>query len=241
MQSRFRTVAITAVAVALLSGVARADQTYSVRGNDRYRVGTALETTVITYRGSERLSVAPDDGGRRYVAEVTYTRSDEGGTATVHARFVQRMTRAGDLEDRSDEDPDFLTVLNQPFAVQLDKTTVNDLRHLHGMVPFEASSPFGGASLKGYLRSVPAGRVGGVEAIGVHFEADGPMDGTLPQRPGAVLAGTMHMDGTAYYADRNALLIALDATLTIDGTLRGGHAAVPVKITYRRTFAPPLP
>lgn len=238
MQSRIRIVATTAVIVVLLTAVARADQRYTVAGDDRYRVGTTLESTDITYRGTERLSIAHRGTSRRYVSDITYTRSDPSGKAVVHARFVQDMDRDGNFVDRSDEDPDFLSILNQPFAIQLDPVTMHDLQHLHGMVPFAAASPFGGAQLRGYLRSAPAGDVSGVPAVGVRFEADGPMDGSLPSHPGAELAGTMHMNGTAYYAARGALLLELDATLTIDGSLRNGTAGVPVKITYRRTIAP---
>lgn len=235
MHSPIRTVLTIAVTFALASTLARADQLYSVRGDDRYSIGSALDRTDIVYAGTERLRIAGSGKTRRYVAEVTYTRTDEAGKAIVHARFVQELDADGDFVDRSDDDPDFLTILNQPFAVQLDPTTMNDLRTLHGTVPFKAVSPLGGAQLTGVLRSAAAGRIDGVRAVGVRFEADGPMDGTLPQHPGAVLAGRMHIDGTAYYGEPGALLLSLDATLTIDGSLRGDNdSSIPVKITYRR-------
>jgi hypothetical protein len=238
MHRGFRTVLTSAVIFALASTLARADQLYAVSGDDRYSIGPVADRTDIVYDGSERLTIVHAGDTRRYIAQVTYTRTDEAGKAIVHARFVQDLEPSGDFIDRTDDDPDFLTVLNQPFAVQLDPTTMNDLRHLHGSVPFKATSPLGGAQLQGYLRSAAAGMIAGTPAIGVHFQADGPMDGTLPQHPGAVLAGRMHIDGVAYYAASDALLISLDATLTIDGNLRDDQNAIPVKITYRRTFTP---
>lgn len=233
-----RTVATTAVVFALALTAARADQLYTVRGDDRYSIGSAADSTSIAYSGSEHLRVGRAGAARRYVAEVTYTKTDEAGKAIVHARFVQDMEPNGDFVDRTDDDPDFLTVLNQPFAVQLDPTTMSDLAKLHGLVPFKAVSPLGGAQLAGFLRSATAGMVGGIPAIGVRFQADGPMDGTLPEHPGAVLAGRMHIDGVAYYAASSAILVSLDATLTIDGSLRDEQNAIPVKIVYRRSFVP---
>jgi hypothetical protein len=238
MHSRIRIVATAAVIVALLTAVARADQLYAVSGQDRYRVGTTLGSTQVIYSGTERLMIEHRGATRRFVSQIRYTRSDQGGTAVVHARFVQDLKPDGTFVDRTDEDPDFLSVLNQPFAVQLDAMTLRGLEHLHGMVPFAAQSPFGGAELHGYLRSAPPGPVDGDPAVGVRFEADGPMNGTLPDHPGGTLEGTLHMDGTAYYAQRGALLLELDATLSINGKLRSGTASIPVKITYRRTIEP---
>jgi hypothetical protein len=113
---------------------------------------------------------------------------------------------------------------------------LRDLEHLHGMVPFEAASPLGGAQLTGYLRSARSGDIDGQHVVGVRFEAHGPMSGSLPEHPTAVLQGTMRMNGTAYYAANGALLMALDATLTIEGKLRSGSNAVPVRIVYQRTI-----
>lgn len=238
MHRTARTVLTTAAVFALAFTCARADQLYAVRGDDRYSIGSAANQTDIVYSGKEHLLVEHAGAARRYVADVTYTKSDEAGKAIVHARFVQDMEPNGDFVDRTDSDPDFLTVLNQPFAIQLDPTTMGDLAKLHGLVPFKATSPLGGAQLAGFLRSATSGMVGGIRAVGVRFQADGPMDGTLPEHPGAVLAGQMHIDGIAYYAASSALLVYLDATLTIDGSLRDEQNAIPVKIVYRRTFTP---
>ncbi len=227
------------VATALLSSLtlpAAAAQHYGVTGEDSFQVGKALGISRVIYAGSEDLDVQNDPNGRRYEANADYTRTDDSGKAEVHARFVQELLRDGQFEDRSDEDPDFLTILNQPFAVQLDSTTLRDLEHLHGMVPFEAASPLGGAQLTGYLRSAPSGDIGGEHVVGVRFEANGPMSGSLPEHPTAILEGTMRMNGTAYYAANGALLLALDATLTIEGKLRNGINAVPVRIVYHRAI-----
>jgi hypothetical protein len=213
-----------------------ASLTYLVNGSDSYRVGVTTPQTKINYSGTQTLTTRPDGPARRFVAEATYTRFDEVGKATVRARFVQEMLRDGTFEDRVDDDPDFLTILNQPFAVQLDQTTMHDLRLLKGSVPFEATSPLGGARLHGYLRPTRAGDVHGKPATGVRFSATGPMTGALPDHPEALLDGVIHMDGTAYYAVDGALLVALDATLTIEGKLRDKDSALPVRIVYHRTI-----
>lgn len=237
MPSRIRAAVLLAALLLATGAFARADQTYAVQGEDIYTIGTSLPPAHIVYSGTQRLSISPNAAGRRYVANATYTRHDDSGKATVHAHFVQQMTRDGDFEDRVDGDPDFLTILNQPFAIQLDSTTMRDLSHLRGSVPFEATSPLGGARLKGYLRHAASGKVQGILATGVHFTAVGPMTGSLPDHPNDSLTGTIRMDGTAYYSVHGALLVALDATLTIDGKLAANNdTAVPVKIVYHRTI-----
>jgi hypothetical protein len=236
MQFPIRVAVVAAALIPTLTLCALADQLYGVAGEDTYRIGRVASETHIIYRGVERLGIATDRHGRRYVASVTYTRADDAGRASAHGKFEQELLGDGTFEDRADEDPDFLTILNQPFAVQLDAGTLSDLRRLHGMVPFQAASPLGGSRLSGYLRSAPPGIVSGHQVVGVRFEATGPMTGTLPEHPDALLSGNMHMDGTAYYAQQGALLLSLDATLTIDGKLQSGHDSVPVRIIYHRVI-----
>lgn len=214
--------------------VASADQPYDVRGQDVYRIGTSQATSRVTYDGAETLTVEKDGKGARFEAQAHYVRDDAGGKHDATARFIQELLPSGTFEDRWDEDPDFLTILNQPFAVQLDSTTMRDLLHLHASVPFNATSPLGGdAVLRGYLRPGVGGEIAGRPAVAVRFEAEGPMSGGLPGGH-ATMSGTMRMDGTAYYALDDALLLGLDATLTIRARLSESAQAVPVQITYRR-------
>ncbi len=236
MGARARAVAVLAVLLAVAPACARADETYAVAGQDVYRIGDAVPETKIAYTGTQHLSVARDGNGARFVAEATYTRTDDSGKSTVHARFVQQMNRDGSFQDRVDDDPDFLTILNQPFAIQLDPTTMHDLQRLHGSVPFEATSPLGGARLHGFLRPAGKGRIRNVPSTGVRFTAQGPMTGSLPQHPEDRLNGSIRMDGTAYYSQRDSMLVALDATLTIEGKLANDGTAVPVRIVYHRTI-----
>lgn len=203
-------------------------------GDDAISIGgqTAAHTA---YAGIERLTVAKNGASTRYSVEVRYTRKDMDGASTSHARFVQDLTKSGFL-DRIDDDPDQLTVLNQPFAIQLDIKTLHDLAHLRQSVPFDANAPIAGGMLHGTLQHGPAGPIDGTPSIGVRFEAGGAVHGGLPDHPEIAIDGTMRMDGTAYYAARNALLVALTARLTIDGTLRDGKNKTPVRIVYARTI-----
>lgn len=222
-----------------------ADQQYNVTGNDSYHIGGADgQHTHIVYAGVQRLHVVRDGRNTEYVANVRYTRAQSGGSTVVHASFVQVLRPDGSFTDSDDADPDFLTILNQPFAVTLDPVTLRAIEHLHGKVPFEANSPLGHATLTGFLRPGARGLVSGHPVVGVAFEADGPMTGGLPESVAATsIAGTIRMDGTAYYATQSALLMALDARLTIVGTLKNAANAMPVRIVYRRsiraTDAPP--
>jgi hypothetical protein len=214
---------------------ALADQTYDVSGVDQYRIGTAVEPTHIAYTGAQRLTIDRSEGQTRYTADARYTRVDDSGKASVRARFVQALV-SGAFEDRSDDDPDFLTVLNQPFAIQLDANTMKDLSTLRTPVPFSATSPLGNSTLRGYLRPSAGGKICGHRVVGVRFTANGPMSGSLPDKLQASISGSINMDGIAYYAADTALLLGLDATLTIDGKLTDKQNQVPVKIVYRRTI-----
>jgi hypothetical protein len=231
---------LTAVALFATTAMAVADQEYSVSGNDEYRIGATSTVAKITYEGTERLSIQNELGGKkRFTAMARYMRNGDDGKANVQARFVQDLTHRGTFEDEVDEDPDFLTILNQPFAIQLDAATLRDLRTLHKKVPFEASSPLGGDSvLRGFLRPAPAGEIDGSPVIAVKFEAEGVMTGSLPTHGStARMSGQMRMEGTAYYSSASALLLALDATLSIVAQLQqDAQNRVPVRIVYRRVI-----
>jgi hypothetical protein len=142
-----------------------------------------------------------------------------------------------------DDDPDFLTILNQPFAIALDRVTLQDLRSLHAAVPFDAGSPLGdGAVMHGHLRPAGGGLVAGRPAIAIVFDARGTMDGAIPSKSEARMTGRIDMRGTAYYAADSALLLELDATLRVDANLSAtGASPTPVKIVYRRTIRAEAP
>jgi hypothetical protein len=216
-----------------------ADFRYDLAGEDSYRVQSTSTVSRVSYSGTERLSVRREGKSVRFEAQAHYVRNAVDGRSDGGARYVAEMLPGGSFEDRIDEDPDFLTILNQPFAVQLDATTLRDLRDMHGSVPFSAASPLGGDSLlRGFLRPGNSGAVDGRPTIAVRFEAAGPMAGNLPGKTDAAISGSMRMDGTAYYSLDSALLLALHATLTIDARLTQGHPSVsiPVRITYRRSI-----
>lgn len=147
------------------------------------------------------------------------------------------MTPQGELHDSTDLDPDYLTVLNQPFAIELDAPTMRDLLHLRGRVPFSFPAPMTGGLLRGFLERGQIGRVSSRSALAVNFDATGPMTGPLPDHSDMTITGSMRMRGTAYYALRGEpLLLALNETLTISGTLRNRGQSSPVTITYSRSI-----
>ncbi|MBV8491397.1 MAG: hypothetical protein JO199_12800 [Candidatus Eremiobacteraeota bacterium] len=221
----------------LTAVAALADQQYAMTGEDVYHIGSDPTTSRVEYTGTQRLTVQRQGKQARYDAQARYVRSSGEGTKHLDARFVQELGATGSFEDRIDEDPDFLTILNQPFAVQLDATTMRDLSALRKKVPFDATSPLGGeAVLHGFLRPGTGGSVNGRPTVAVRFEAEGPMSGPLPDHTEATMNGKMRMDGSAYYSMDDAMLLALDATLTIVAQLRSGQQIVPVRIVYRRTI-----
>ncbi len=226
------------LAAALMLGLpANADQSYAVTGNDRYQIGQTDLQTSIAYSGTQRLTVTKEGAQKRFTAQATYTRSDSAGRVPAQASFVQEMTPQGELKDRMDLDPDYLTVLNQPFAVELDAATLHDLLHLRGRVPFVVPAPRTGGTLRGFLERGQTGRIRGRPVLAVNFDAAGPMVGPLPDHAQMSITGTMRMRGTAYYALRGEpLLLALNETLSIAGTLHDASQNSPVKIVYERSI-----
>jgi len=216
--------------------VAAADQQYAVSGSDVYQIGTHELATSVVYSGSQRLSVSRQGASTRYSARVDYTRADQSGNARGIALFSAAMDAAGEQRDQTDRDPNYLTVLNQPFSVQLDGPTLSDISHLNGRLPFDFPSLMTGGTLHGYLSRGSTGIVDGKRVIGVTFDATGTMRGPLPDRPAIALDGRMTMHGIAYYEIDNALLLALDATLRIAGTIDDAHKQTPVTIVYKRTI-----
>jgi hypothetical protein len=219
-----------------LTTPAAADQTYSVTGKDTFTIGTGDVRSEISYSGRESLRRRHGKAVTVYTATARYLRVDQGAASHVGASFVAEMAAGGEQHDLDDRDPDYLTVLNQPFAVQLDAATLRDLARLRNDVPFDFPSPMTGSSLRGRLRRVGAGIVSGAPALGVSFTAGGPMRGALPDRPKLSLNGRIRMQGQAYYRMEDALLVMLDATLTISGNLTNPDQTDEVTIVYRRTI-----
>lgn len=224
------------VFVVYAAAAARADQSYKVDGSDTYQIGGRDERSQIAYRGTQRLSVQNTSGARRYIARVEYLRNDQGTHARVTASFESTILPSGEQRDGANNDPDYLTVLNQPFAVQLDAPTLHDLSRLTGAVPFDFPSPMTGAPLHGTLRHVDTGTINGERVLGVAFDASGPLHGSLPDHPNLVLSGHIRMSGTAYYTYGAALLQALDATLSIEGNVVDNARRDPVEIVYKRSI-----
>jgi hypothetical protein len=220
-----------------------ADQRYLVSGRDSFVIGDGDIQSEVNYRGTQVLSVTRRGKTTRYSAKVSYVRDDQGAASPATADYIVDFSARGDAVASADHDPDYLTVLNQPFAAQLDAKTLGELRQLRAPAPFDVPSPFSSTAFHGRLERIGIGTIGSRQALGVRFEAGGPMKGSLPDRPGLKLVGAIVMGGSAYYDLETALLLSLDATVTISGTVSNRASKDPVTIIYRRTLraevAPP--
>jgi len=230
--SAFFTCALTVC----LGLVASADQTYRVTGKDTFSVGAGNARSEISYDGHESLHRRRSKASTVYTVSVRYIRIDQGASSHASASYAAVLSASGEQHDLDDGDPDYLTVLNQPFSVQLDAATLRDLAHLASEVPFDFPAPMTGATLHGRLRRIGEGVVSGARALGVSFDAAGGLRGALPDRPNMSLNGHIRMQGEAYYRSEDALLVMLDATLTITGKLTNPSESDPVTIVYRRTI-----
>jgi hypothetical protein len=222
------------IAIAALPADAQT-QVYAVAGSDMFSLAGRQVQSLITYEGTQQLTSTPLARATRFHAVVRYQKNDGTAKRDARAAFALTMLPSGDISDEQNADPDYLTILNQPFSVQLDRPTMHDLHELVQSVPFDFPSPMTGAPLHGTLRRLLDETLGGVRVLGIAFSARGPLEGTLPDRPSIAVSGTITMNGTAYYAYSNALLLALDATLMIEGKVAGNDA---VTIRYKRSIRP---
>jgi hypothetical protein len=213
-------------------------QWYSIDGEDSYQMAGHADRTDIVYAGTQRLAIERQGSVTRFTATVTYDRRESGAATHATGTFSSNISANGEQHDGSNGDPDYLTILNQPFSIELDAPTLRDLRGLVRPVPFDFPSPMTGALLHGSLRRLPDGTLNGRRVLGIAFVARGPLNGSLPDRPDTALSGTITMNGTAYYAYADALLMALDATLQIEGRVANSGQNSPVTIVYKRTIRP---
>jgi hypothetical protein len=226
------------VGMSSLPALADPQQAYTLEGSDTFRIAGRELHSILTYTGTETMSFRTVPSGTLFNVHVTYDKDDGVTVAHERAAYQMTMTPSGEVSGQHDADPDYLAILNQPFSIQLDAPTMRDLHGLDQAVPFDFPSPMTGATLRGTLRRLADGSLGGVRVLGIAFAAQGPLAGTLPDRPGMALKGTISMNGTAYYAYANALLLALDATLLIRGTVGDPAHADAVTITYKRVIRP---
>jgi hypothetical protein len=216
-------------------------QSYTVTGEDSFRIAGRDLRTEINYTGTERLAIDRHGKVTRFTATVSYDRHEGGSATHATGNYTSVVQPNGDQQDEADGDPDYLTILNQPFSVELDAPTMRDLRSLAHTVPFDVPSPITGAPLHGSLRRLRDGSLNGKRVLGIAFVAKGLLHGALPDRPDMQLDGTITMNGTAYYAYANELLLALDATLEIEGKVTNSGQNDPVTIVYKRTIRPQTP
>ena len=224
------------VATFLATGPALADQRYTLAGTDQYQIGSHDVASRVSYSGTETLRIVRAGSGKHYSVRARYRKSDQTGSSAAAAAFEALMLPSGEQRDEANTDPNYLTVLNQPFSVQLDLPTLHDLARLRGRIPFDFPSPMTGNALHGSLSRGAFATVAGRRALGVNFDATGAMLGPLPDHRLITLEGKMHMHGTAYYDVESALLLSLDATLTINGYVQDPKKATPVSIVYHRSI-----
>ena len=235
MFARLSIVVLTVLVMAV--STARADQQYAVDGSDTFRIPGSTVGGDIAYAGTGQLRAERHGNDTRFTTRVTYRRTVDGTTSRVTGTYETTIS-GGVAHDGPDGDPDDLTILKQPFAVQLDAPTLHDLGALRRTIPFDFPSPIIGATLHGALRRLPDAVLNGQRVLGIAFSAHGPLRGELPELAGTSVTGTIEMSGRAYYAYRTALLLALDATLAIAGNLDGSTPSQPVSLVYRRTIRP---
>ena len=146
---------------------------YTIDGEDSFQVAGHPERTQIVYAGTQRLAIERQGKVTRFTATVTYDRRESGAATHATGVFSSRILANGEQRDEPGSDPDYLTILNQPFSIELDAPTLRDLRGLVRPVPFDFPSPMTGAPLHGSLRRLPDGMLNGRRVLGIAFTARG--------------------------------------------------------------------
>jgi hypothetical protein len=218
--------------VAAFAAPARADQLYQLRGVDRYAVVGGHARYNVSLAGSQRLKIATVKGRMRFTVRAHYVRTANNNRDSVQAFFTQSMRPDGDLDDGTSYDPDYVTILNQPFAVWIDSDTRSGGDSAR--VPLTFDAPLTGGTLRGYLARAGVGIVAGRRAVSMRFDASGPMSGSDSDDPQRRIRGTVRMRGTAYYGARDGLLLALDETFSVSARLYEGSHSLPLQIVHRR-------
>lgn len=155
-----------------------------------------------------------------------------GGEERV--RVVKRGTETTLASDKSENDPDTLSVANQPLPAVLRNDEVRALNALAGRTALDLPSSFTETSLAGFLEPVTPRATG--DLIGLRFMATAESSGPLPNYPNVVVDGVLTMQGTAYYARSSGVLERIESRLTFDGHIRGEDATVPVHVSYERNI-----
>jgi hypothetical protein len=189
-----------------------------VRGSDRFQTPSGELRARNAYSGRQSLSIRRDRSVTVYHSRAEYDRVDQGARAHAIATFGSEATPDGELRDLEANDPDFVTVLNQPFNVELDRRTLHDLDAVAAPIPFHFPSPLDGTSLEGTLQHEDRAR-SGPSIVGVLFHVEGPLRPRVGERSPDALDGRITVDGTARYLKENGLLRDLDTTVTISGRL----------------------
>jgi hypothetical protein len=234
MRTRLSVIAATLLLACGGAGQALADETYSVSGSDRFQTPHGELRAEIAYSGRQTLSIRRERRVTIYRSRAEYDRIDQGARAHAVATFGSEATPDGDLRDLEANDPDFVTVLNQPFNVELDPRTLRDLDAVAAPIPFKFPSPLDGTSLEGTLQREERAR-SGPEIVGVLFHVAGPMRPRVGDRSPVALDGRITVDGTARYLKASGLLRDLDATITISGRVDPSEAP-GVIVVYKRSI-----
>lgn len=216
---------------------ASAELIFHLSGYDRLNVSDSNIRSFVSYDGVENVRIAHTRGEMPRMRIDAQYRVDDGKTvtaATAHAGGV--ITADGGGDPPVAQDPAYLTLLTQPFAIVLDPQTLLDVDHLLTPLPFQSNSPLTGSQLHGTLTKGKPGTVAGFPVAVLQFRAEGPIHGSLPYNESVRLAGTVHMDGIACYRRADGLLLSLVTIVHVAGRVGDTGSGAPIEFTYQRSI-----
>src|SRR5258708_2963148 len=138
MLARLSAVVLSVLVTA--TSAAFADQQYAVDGSDTFRIPGSPVGGDIAYTGVGELRSERLGTDTHFTTRVSYRRTVDGTSSRVTGTYETTISD-GVAHDGADGDPDDLTILKQPFAVQLDRPTLRDLGALRAAIPFDFPSP----------------------------------------------------------------------------------------------------
>ena len=96
-------------------------QIYTIDGEDSFQMAGKPVRTNIIYAGTQRLAIQRQGNVTHFKATVTYDRHEGGSATHATGAFATKILANGEQHDEADGDPDYLTILNQPFSIELDE------------------------------------------------------------------------------------------------------------------------
>ena len=216
-------------ALTLTSAQATVDQTYTMTGTDRYRIGK--ERHDVRFTGRERLTTVAREGAESLSVFVRYAREEGTGRPWLLS-FEEGAESLAVADVHGDADLDYVSLFNQPLPLALAPEEIATIETMSGRMPFSLPSRIGAGSLAGYFRRAQPPLASNL--VGVAFAATSKIAVPIHGTRHVIARGVLKLSGHAYYSRRTGIVNRIESILEFTGVLPSGGSLVPVQFTFER-------